>query len=74
MSLFDPENIPTISYFYFECKRCGERWFSTFCQCPRCKRVRKFRILSEEEAHDQLMQNFLADKIHYVMLIEEESK
>jgi len=36
--------------YMFECKVCGERWFSSFCQCPKCKIVKKFRIMSSEQA------------------------
>ena len=63
---FDPDDIV---FFYFECKRCGERWFSTFCQCPGCKRVRKFRILDIDLYREQLAINELfSDRIHYVFL------
>jgi hypothetical protein len=60
-----------ITYFFFECKKCSERWVSTFHYCPRCKTKEKFRILSEAEAQEQMIQNMIADKIHYVMLMEE---
>lgn len=64
--------ITEITYFYFECKKCNERWVSTFHYCPHCKTKEKFRILSAEEAQEQMIQNIIADKIHYVMLMEEE--
>ena len=57
-----------ISYFYFECKKCKERWVSTMCYCPKCKGVYEFRILSIEEAQDEMIQNIIKDRIHYVML------
>ena len=75
--LVEGEDGRVISFFYFECKFCKERWFSTFCYCPRCKRVRKFKILSEEELNAHLMENFLssfANQIHYVLMREEEEK
>ena len=62
---------PNISYFYFECKVCGERWFSTFCQCPRCKNVNKYKILSEEEANNYFMEQMM-ENIHYVFLVGED--
>lgn len=64
----------SIVFFYFECKRCRERWCSTICQCPRCKRVRKFRILDSQEFEDQMIKNMIADRIHYVMLVGEGEK
>ena len=60
-----------IAYFYFECKKCGERWFSTFNYCPKCKGNEKFKILSSELAEEALMESMIADRIHYVMLMGE---
>ena len=36
--------------FWFECKVCHEKWFNSFCICPKCGKVRKFKILSTEQA------------------------
>ncbi len=43
--------------FVFECKVCQKQWFGSFCQCPSCKKVTKYRILSSERAIQVLMQN-----------------
>lgn len=71
LEIFDEEIISkdNIVYFYFECKRCGERWCGTFCQCPHCRRVRKFRILDGIEAEEQYIQTMIKDRIHFVMLV-----
>lgn len=66
-SLFQ-EGTDKISYFYLECKTCRERWFSTFCICPRCRKVTKFKILSEEEADNYRMEKFFENQIHFVMM------
>jgi phage FluMu protein Com len=69
----DDIDFSKMSYFYFECKECRERWFSTMCYCPRCKGVFEFRILSIEEAQEQMIQNIQNNIIrdHYVMLMED---
>jgi len=64
----EEKNRYEISYFYFECEKCGERWASTMCYCPKCKGVSKYRILSMEEAQEEMIQNIIKDRIHYVML------
>lgn len=61
-------------FFYFECKECGERWMSMFCQCTRCKRVRKFRILDQSEFETQCIMDEIAKNFHYVELIGEIKK
>lgn len=62
----------SIVFFYFECKRCKHRWCSTICQCPHCKRVRKFRILDTQEfEEEQMVRDMISDRIHYVMLVGE---
>jgi hypothetical protein len=70
--IYDEEDIDynKITYYYFECKECKERWFSTFAYCPRCHRVHRFKILSHEEAQGALIQNMIEDQIHFVMLNE----
>lgn len=56
-----------VHWFYFECKVCGWRWFSTCCQCPFCEKVVKFRILSEEQIHEYFIQT-MESNIHFVFL------
>jgi hypothetical protein len=43
--------------YMFECKVCHERWFSSFCQCPKCNRMNKFKILSGEQAVRTIQDN-----------------
>jgi hypothetical protein len=57
-----------ISWFYFECKTCGERWFSTCCECPRCKKIRKFKVLSEETIEEYFFTMDMMENIHFVFL------
>ena len=58
-----------ISYFYFECKKCRERWTSTMGYYPKCKGEQKFKILSlEDGASEQMIQDIIRDRIHYIML------
>jgi len=66
--IFD-EKHGKITFFYFECKKCKERWASTFVYCPKCKTKEKFRILSLEEAEEQHIQNMISERIHYMMLM-----
>jgi Zn finger protein HypA/HybF involved in hydrogenase expression len=63
----EDKGIPVITFFYFECKECRERWFSTFGFCPRCKKI-KFKILDDEEAHAHFMEQMFSEQIHYVFL------
>ena len=72
-NIFDENDIHyrNITYFYFECKKCNERWASTMVYCPNCKAQEKFRILSLEEAEEQHIQNMIAERIHYMMLMGE---
>ena len=46
-----------ILYFVFECKVCNETWVSSFCICPRCKKINKYRLLSNEQARQLMMEN-----------------
>lgn len=68
MNIFQKEeDIPVITFFYFECKKCRERWFSTFGFCPSCQKV-NFKILSDEEANTHFMEQMFSDQIHYIFL------
>ena len=68
--LFDDKEVLEgyIIFFFFQCKVCGEQWFSTFCQCPRCKRLQKYKILDTQAAMEYQYQQMLEDKIHFVFL------
>lgn len=50
-------------FYWFECKICRERWMSSFCFCPRCNRVNKFKILSGEAAIQQMRENAVMDDL-----------
>jgi len=68
MNMFNEDKITSVTYFYFECKKCRERWFSTFGICPSCKRVVKFKILDDEQAHAHFMEQMFSEQLHYVFL------
>lgn len=59
------------TFFFFECKRCNTRWISTFCYCPYCMRVQKFRILDAHEYEEKAILDLIASKFHYVKLMGE---
>jgi formate dehydrogenase maturation protein FdhE len=42
-------------FYWFECKVCHDKWFNSFCICPKCGKVRKFKILSTEKAIEAMM-------------------
>ena len=60
-----------ILLYMFECKSCKERWFSSFCQCPKCGKVRKFKILSSEQAAQVIRENQLIQQSVYGLLLED---
>lgn len=68
--LFDDEEDLNghIIFFFFQCRTCGEQWFSTFCQCPRCRRMEKYMILDTQAAMDYQFQQMMEDRFHFVGL------
>lgn len=64
--------------YWFECKVCRERWMSAFCYCPKCHRVNKYKILSGEQAFQEMKANAYMDECYqlaiYGLLNEEYKK
>jgi hypothetical protein len=63
----DFENGKSIFFFGFECNLCGEKWFATLGECPRCNKS-NFEVLNTQEAAELRYQQLLEDRIHYVFL------
>lgn len=53
-----------ILMFWFQCKVCGEKWFSSFCLCPSCNKVNKFKILSGEQAIEAMKDSAELDHMY----------
>lgn len=70
------DNLPTISIFFFECKKCSNKWAGTLGQCS-CGSL-KFRILSEQDvmmyAMENLRLNQMFDQAVFGLLLEENKK
>jgi len=54
--------------FWFECKVCHERWMSSFCFCPKCNRVNKFKILSGEQAIKEMQYQTEIDELYQLAI------
>ena len=54
--------------FWFECKVCHERWMSSFCFCPKCNRVNKFKILSGEQAIKEMQYQTEMDELYQLAI------
>jgi primosomal protein N' len=60
-------------YYVFECKDCGNVWFSLFCFCSKCESTR-FRIMDYNQISEYMQKRFNEIKIYQRMnqeLIEE---
>jgi hypothetical protein len=49
--ILDGENVV---FFFFQCKFCDTQWISTFCICPYCQRIQKFKILDSHDIMDMI--------------------
>lgn len=58
-------------FYMFECKKCSERWFGSFCQCPKCKEKYKYRILSSEMARQEYINNYEMQRMAVYGLLKE---
>jgi hypothetical protein len=54
--------------FWFECKICHERWMSAFCYCPKCNKVNKFKILSGEQAYNEMQSNAYMNELYMLAI------